>query len=114
VGEPLVITFPKSLVITDLYRLAESIFRPTRPYRLLGILHNASERRVDVEAIDLHSGDSFAVEMTKEWMRLYLPIGTCGNVVARLYTNLQRSMNSDLMLSNGAGEPVILGRTELG
>ncbi len=111
-GEPLLIRFPEDMAVADLQQLAASIFRPVRPYRLLGILHNISDDRVDIEAIDLHSGDSFAVEMTTSWMRIYLPLGVCGNVVARLYTNLQRSMSSDLVLVTGSGEMLVDGRKE--
>lgn len=114
VGEPIIIKFDTDFLVADLQQLAESIFRPIRPFRLLGILHNLSEQRIDIEGIDLHSGDPFAVEMTKRWMRIYLPIGSCGNVVARLYTNLQRSMSSNLMLVNGSGEPLVRGRQEIG
>lgn len=103
-GEPFIITFPGDLEITNLMELTRSIVRPVKPFRLLGIPHELSEERVDVEAIDLHTGDPFALEITKEWLRVYLPAGACGNVVARLYSNLQRSMHSDIQLATGDGE----------
>ena len=103
-GEPFLITFPEDLEIVDLPAVAHSIVRPTRPFRLLGIPHGVSENRVDVEAIDLHTGDAFALEFTKEWMRVYLPRGTCGNVVTRLFSNLQHSFHSGVQLTTGSGE----------
>lgn len=102
-GEPLVIKFSERLNITDLELLARSIFRAARPFRLFGFPHRVSERRLDVEAIDLHTRDEFSVELTPAWMRIYLPKGSCGNVVARLYTNLLHTLDSDTTLVDGSG-----------
>jgi hypothetical protein len=109
-GEPLIIRFSADTVIEDLQLFARSIFRASRPFRLFGFPHRVSDRRIDVEAIDLHTGDEFSVEMTRDWMRLYLPKGTCGNVVARLYTNLLHSLDSDTSLTSGSGEVVFASK----
>ena len=42
-------------------------------------------------------------------MRVYLPIGSCGNVVARLLTNLQHTMDSDTWLFAGTAPNYSLG-----
>lgn len=110
-GEPLLFTFSADTVIVDLDSFAKSIFRASRPFRLFGFPHRRTERRLDIEAIDLHTGDQFSVELTREWMRLYLPKGSCGNVVARLYTNLLHSLDSDTTLTDGSGEMIFTGRT---
>jgi hypothetical protein len=103
-GAPLLFKFPTDIESQLLEAFAGSIFRPSRPFRLFGIPHSVSENRIDVEAIDLHSGDSFSAEITRSWMRLYLPKGSCGNVVARLYMNLQHAISSDITLVSGTGE----------
>ncbi len=108
-GEPLIVKFSDNVVITDVHALAKSIFRAARPFRLFGFSHAASERRVDAEAIDLRTGHEFSVELTTDWMRVFLPKGTCGNVVARLLTNLQHTMDSDTKLFSGSGIPILAG-----
>jgi hypothetical protein len=86
--------------------MASSIFRPAKPFRLFGLYSRSDDNRVDVEAIDLHTGDPLSVEITPQWMRVYLPRGSCGNVVARLFTNLQHALHSDIELITGSGADV--------
>jgi len=105
-GEPFVFRFPPDVEIVDVAEFAGSLFSSTKPFRLFGIPHNASERRVDVEAVDLHTGDPLSFEIGREWMRVYLPRGSCGNIVARLYANLQHAMSAGVELSvGGATDP---------
>lgn len=108
-GEPLYLMFPDDLEIIDLQSFARSVFRAARPFRLFGATRVISNNRIDVEGIDLHTGDPFSVELTKQWMRVYLPQGTCGNVVARLLTNIQRTTVSGVKLFNGSGEQLLSG-----
>lgn len=100
-GEPFIVRFPRDVRIVDLGAFAESLFRSSRPFRLFGIPHSVGEGRIDVEAIDLHTGSSLAFEITPEWMRVFLPRGSCGNIIARLYTNLQHALSSDVRLTVG-------------
>lgn len=39
--------------------------------------------------MDIDNGDKFSIEMTAEWIRLYLYGGGCGNTALRIFTNLQ-------------------------
>ncbi len=103
-GEPFIFEFPPDVEVADLAAFAGSLFRSTKPFRLFGIPHNSSERRIDVEAIDLHTGDPLAFEITPTWMRVFLPRGSCGNIIARLYSNLQHAMSSDVRLWVGDNE----------
>jgi hypothetical protein len=103
-GEPLVILFPQTINILDLMEFAKSVFRPQRPFRLMGFADLASEDRIDLKVVDLHTSDQFAVELTHEWLRIYLPRGACGNTVARLFVNLQHSFHADIRLLSGGGE----------
>lgn len=103
-GYPILIMFPGGL-ITDLRAFVSSLFNSQKPFRLFGIPHRVTDLRVDVEAIDLHTMDPLAFEITSEWMRIYLPFGSCGNIVARLLTNFQHSAHSDVIaLSPSTGE----------
>lgn len=102
-GAPFVIRFPPELVVDDLQQLAESIFRPSKPFRLFALFSSSSDRRIDIEAIDLHTMDPLSLEVTREWMRVYLPEKSCGNVVARLFTTLQHGLHSGLTMTTGSG-----------
>jgi hypothetical protein len=51
------------------------------------------------------------VEITRHWMRVYLPRGSCGNVLARLFTNLQHALHSDIELVTGSGKDVFADAT---
>jgi hypothetical protein len=39
--------------------------------------------------VDLHTGDALDLELTPFFVRVYLTSSSCGNVLARLLTNLQ-------------------------
>lgn len=108
-GEPLLISFSSDLLIQDLQAFVRSVFRASRPFRLFGYPHSVTDDRVDVEALDLHTGDTFSAEITKNWMRVYLPVGACGNVVARLVTNLQHAMDSETRVSGSDGVLLLEG-----
>ncbi len=108
-GTPIHFQFPGTL-IEDLQAFASSLCDSQKPFRLFGIPHKISEDRIDIEALDLHTMDPLSLEVTKNWMRLYLPEGSCGNVVARLLTNLQHSAHSDIQAySPLTGEAVLAG-----
>lgn len=102
-GEPVVFLFPDGM-INDLPSFVSSLFSSIRPFRLFGIPHSETNRRIDVEGIDLHTNDLISFEITHDWMRAYLPKGACGNIIARLYANLQHAGNSEIQLVSGSGE----------
>jgi len=108
-GEPFLFRFPEDVQVVDLPAFVESLFRSARPFRLFGIPHSAGEGRIDVEAIDVHTGSPLSFEITAEWMRVFLPRGSCGNIIARLYTNLQHSLSSDVRLTVGDGLDLFAG-----
>jgi hypothetical protein len=97
-GRPFEFRFPEGVEIDDLGGFAGTLFRTTKPFRLFGITHRRTDRRIDVAAVDLHSGDPISFEITPLWIRAYLPIGSCGNIIPRLYANLQKSVNSEIAL----------------
>ena len=98
-GKPFEFHLPSHAAILDLGRFVQLVFSSTKPFRLFGIPEWRSRTRIDVSAIDLHSGDPVDFEITERQIRVYLPVGSCGNVIARLYTNLQRSANSEFDLA---------------
>jgi hypothetical protein len=69
------------------------------PFRLWGL---ASVRRgiAEVEAVDLHVGQTLQLDIGSRWMRVYLYEGSCGNTVARLVSNLQHRFDGALTLKD--------------
>ena len=75
--------------IPDLELFIGRVFSTTRPFKLWGLESNLDDGYFDVLGIDLHSGGSINFEITRDFMRVYLSEGSCGNTVLRLLTNLQ-------------------------
>jgi hypothetical protein len=73
--------------------LAEKIFDGTEPFRLLGFPNLINEFSAVMEVVDLHTGGKLSIELHPDIMTVYLPEHTCGNSIARLYTNIQHSFN---------------------
>jgi hypothetical protein len=76
-------------------RLVERLVSGVEPFRLLGSVDWVQEDLAWVDAIDLHTDTPVRLDMTPDWLRLYLGRGLCGNTLARFATNLQRSYNAD-------------------
>jgi hypothetical protein len=66
------------------------------PFRLWGLKSKLEKDYFRITAVDLHTGDPFDLEISRDFMRVYLPKGSCGNVVLRLLVNLQHSFDSNI------------------
>jgi hypothetical protein len=95
-GAPIGIRFSREIV--DLPAFCEELFSARAPFRLWGRPEVTEESAV-VEAVDLHVGQRLGMEIGRDWMRIYLTSGSCGNTVARLISNLQVRFDSALVLS---------------
>lgn len=102
-GSPIGFYFDRA--IPNLGRFVELLFSSSEPFRLWGAPVVAEENFTRVEAVDLHVGCTFTAEISREWMRLYIPDGTCGNTVLRIYTNLQHYYDSRIRVVNQDGGP---------
>ena len=87
VGRTVDFTFEKPL--PDLPLFIESVFDTAKPFKLWGLDSKLEDGYFDVVGIDLHTGDAMNFEVTKDFMRVYLSKGSCGNTVLRLLTHLQ-------------------------
>ncbi|MFJ8990540.1 hypothetical protein ACIRQH_09215 [Streptomyces sp. NPDC102279] len=92
-GSPIAIRFSRQ--IPDLESFASSLFASRQPFRLWGVPELSGEV-ISVEAVDLHVGHSLRMEIGRQWMRIYIGVGTCGNTIARLVSNLQHRFDSQL------------------
>jgi hypothetical protein len=80
--------------IDDLDRFTERLLSSSKPFRLWGIVNKISKDMRQIVAVDLHTGDPLNLEITSSLIRIYLPRGSCGNTILRLYVNLQHSFDS--------------------
>jgi len=80
--------------IDDLNTFVEGVF--SSKFRLWGLKSKVTDDTYQILAVDLHTGDPFDLEISKNLLRVYLPKGSCGNVVLRLLVNLQHYFDSNV------------------
>jgi len=95
-GDFLFVKFSKPLEDIDLF--IETITSCKFPFRIWGIWDKLEKDYIKANCVDLHSGNKLYIELTPEWMRLYLEDKACGNVITRLFTNLQQFFDSQIEL----------------
>lgn len=71
----------------------------SKEFRLWGLKTKISNDHHQFLAVDLHTGDPFDLEVTENLIRVYLPKGSCGNVVLRLLVNMQHYFDSNTKCS---------------
>lgn len=103
-GEPINFLFDPPIMNLEIF--CESVFSCGPPFRLWGVPVRLSEDFYRVQAVDLHAGNPLQFEIAPDFLRLYLPAGSCGNTVLRLYTNLQHHYDSLIRARNGEGEDI--------
>jgi len=89
--------------IEDIDSFIDLLVSSNPPFRLWGMKNMISKDFYQVMGVDLHTGDSIDLEVSPFLIRIYLPKGSCGNTVLRLYTNLQHYFDSAIKLN---GEPL--------
>jgi hypothetical protein len=102
IGEPIIIKFSKKIL--DIKSFSNILTSSKKPFRLWGISNFLSDNYVAINGIDLHTGDKIDFEISSEWIRLYLPKGSCGNVIVRLLTNIQHYFDSNAKIIIGGQE----------
>lgn len=86
-GGPVVIKF--SHPIEDVEEFLSHVVNAKDPFRLTGHIRPVGENACKVDAVDGHNGDRLTLEISEEWLRLYLHGDACGNTALRLFSNLQ-------------------------
>lgn len=94
-GGPITIHFSRP--IEDMDRFVSELLAVRRPFRLWGV-PDIVDGVAQVEAVDLHVGQRLRLDIGREWLRVYLERGNCGNTVARLISNLQHHFDGALSL----------------
>ena len=92
--------------IEDLKLFADILTSCSKPFRLWGVWDFLDEDYIKIKGIDLHTMHKVNIELTKNWMRIFLPIESCGNVIARIFTNLQRHFDSNITLRGNEDDKI--------
>ncbi len=94
-GVPLEIRFSRP--IPSVRALFEELFSSREPFRLWGMF-DADEYHGDCDAVDLHIGTCLRVEAGREFLRVHIHDGACGNTFARLVSCLQHCVDGALRI----------------
>lgn len=91
-GSPVIITFNQE--IPDMEAFFNVLLSSSEPFRLWGVKNEVDSDYYRVSGVDMHTGHELDLEVCPTWMRIYLPEGSCGNVILRLFTNIQHYFDS--------------------
>lgn len=103
-GHPIIISLARRLA--DIPNFISRVFSSAMPFRLWGLAEIIADDFARVYAVDLHVGHKLLFEIAKDFIRIYLPAGTCGNTIARFYTNIQQYYDSMALISGGSHEQI--------
>ena len=101
-GHPIIVSLTRELI--NIPNFISRVFSSALPFRLWGLPEIIEDDFARVYAVDLHIGHKLMFEIAKDFIRIYLPAGTCGNTIARFYTNLQQYYDSMAVISGGSRE----------
>ena len=102
-GAPFELLFSKD---QDIEKLAEKLTDSTKPFRTWGIIHDFEKDFLRIAGVDTHTGDKFDMDLMPEYARIYLPKNACGNLIFRLYTNIQHSLDSKVRIFDESGTTI--------
>lgn len=95
-GHPVTIFLTRS--IDDIHSISQEVISCRYPFRFLGFPRYEFEDMVAITGVDLHTGGKLNIEITPDWIRLYLSKGACGNTVIRFYSLIQHNFDSNAQL----------------
>lgn len=87
-------------------KFCAKVFDGTIPFRLLGITTMLNKHGAVADVVDLHTGGELSFEVYPDIITVYLPENTCGNSIARLFTNLQHYFNVGFRVEADNGDRV--------
>ena len=104
-GNTLTLEFAKPLENLDAF--CDVLFSGSEPFKLLGVKYMLDDGYYKIFAVDLHSYHKITIELWHEYMRIYLARNTCGNVITRLYANLERYFQPNIKLYGADDERIV-------
>ncbi len=99
-GYPFEIKFSKNQSIE---KVSEKLINSTSPFRLWGVVHDKYDDFLRIAGVDTHTGDKFNMDLMPDYARIYLPKDACGNMIFRLYTNIQHSLDPGVVINDEHG-----------
>jgi hypothetical protein len=96
-GSPVFVQFSEGLSQETFTRWVGATFRrKNNRFRLGGNPFVLSDSKIHVYGVDRHLWQPVTLEATRSHIYLFLPNGSCGNIVHRLVTNIQRYLDPDV------------------
>jgi len=95
-GHPISIILSRE--IEDIELFSNELISCKYPFRLWGIPRYVTKDVVAITGVDLHTGGKLNLELSSDWIRLYLHKNSCGNTIARLYSIIQHHYDSNATL----------------
>jgi hypothetical protein len=99
-GGPITVSLGRP--IEDLDQFAAALFSCRDPFRLWAVPRSTQQGAVEAEVVDLHVGQQLRMDITRDWIRVYLPENACGNTIMRLVSNLQHRYDASVVEPGGA------------
>jgi hypothetical protein len=92
------VTISFSSPLEDLSAFTREVNSCTYPFRFLGFPRYEFDDFRALTGVDLHKGGKLNLELSQDWIRMYLIKGLCGNTVVRFYSVIQHVYDSDAEL----------------
>lgn len=87
-----------SYFIPNLENFADVLSSGTEPFRIWGVWRKITPNLIRMQGIDQHTNTPVELELMPDELRIILKEGACGNVVPRLFTNIQARFDSNCKL----------------
>jgi hypothetical protein len=84
--------------LSSLTAFAETLTSGNEPFRIWGLWRSVDNSFVRIKGVDLHTNTPLELELMPDELRIVLGEGACGNVVTRLFTNIQAHFDSSCSL----------------
>jgi hypothetical protein len=84
--------------VPNLKIFADVLTAGTDPFRIWGVWRAVTENHIRIHGIDQHTNTPVELELMPDEMRIILGEGACGNIVTRLFTNIQSRFDSNCSL----------------
>jgi hypothetical protein len=91
-GTPFEFEFTRN--VEDWQPFLDRMFDAMRPFRIWGVRTKVRDGYHKVLGVDMHTGHRLDIELTDQLIRVYLPNPSCGNVIMRMFVNLQRAFDA--------------------
>jgi len=85
--------------INNIEEFISNVISSKKPFMLWGLQTKLEKDYYKVKGIDLHNGDKYTMEISPDWIRLYLDKSACGNTALRILVNIQHYYDSGASLA---------------